>query len=116
MKFDDARPIYLQIVEYYKQEIIRGNLKVGDKMPSVREAARDLAVNPNTLQRAYSILESEGVTRSERGKGFFVNLDRQDMGQIKEDMALESIDKAIKDLKKINLDKDKALRLIEERW
>ena len=72
LDYRDARPIYLQIVEGFREQITAGVLHPGDKLPSVRELAADLAINPNTIQRAYRQLEIEGFTVSVAGKGSFV--------------------------------------------
>ena len=68
----DARPIYEQIKEKIKELIITGVLKEDDKMPSVRELASTLTINPNTIQKAYRDLEVEGYIYSLRAKGSFV--------------------------------------------
>jgi len=69
----DHRPIYEQIKEKIKELIISGALKENDKMPSVRELASTLTINPNTIQKAYRDLESEGYIYSLRAKGSFVS-------------------------------------------
>jgi len=71
-EFDPNIPIYLQIMHSIKQEIVAGILRPGDKLPSVREQAEALTVNPNTVQRAYQELEREGVTETRRGMGTFI--------------------------------------------
>ena len=68
----DARPVYAQIVDSYKAQITSGILEAGDQLPSVRELASQLAINPNTIQRAYRELEAEGWIASVSGKGSFV--------------------------------------------
>ena len=68
----DPRPIYLQIKEGLCRLILTGVLPEGERMPSVRELAGQLAINPNTIQRAYRELESEGFIYSMTGKGSFV--------------------------------------------
>ena len=68
----DPRPIYLQIKEGLCRLILPGVLPEGERMPSVRELAGQLAINPNTIQRAYRELESEGFIYSMTGKGSFV--------------------------------------------
>ncbi len=68
----DTRPIYSQIVDSYRDRITAGILRPGDKLPSVRELAADLAINPNTIQRAYRELEAAGWIQSQPGKGCFV--------------------------------------------
>ena len=66
-------PVYLQIKEQVLHAIARGQLRPGDQLPTVREVAVDLEINPNTVNRAYADLEREGVLMSRRGRGTFVS-------------------------------------------
>ena len=68
----DARPIYSQIVDGFRAQITAGILPAGEKLPSVRELAATLTINPNTIQRAYRELEAEGWIATVPGKGCFV--------------------------------------------
>ena len=72
LNYRDTRPIYTQIADTYRQQITAGILQQGDKLPSVRELAGELAINPNTIQRAYRELEVQGWIASVPGKGSFV--------------------------------------------
>ena len=72
LDYRDARPIYTQIADNFRAQIRAGILTDGDKLPSVRELASELAINPNTIQRAYRELESEGWIATVSGKGCFV--------------------------------------------
>lgn len=72
INFRDSRPIYEQVRDGFRQHILLGILPAGYKMPSVRELAASLAINPNTIQRAYRELEQEGCICSVPGKGSFV--------------------------------------------
>ena len=72
LNFRDARPIYSQIIENFRAQISAGILLPGERLPSVRELAGELAINPNTIQRAYRELETEGWIASVPGKGSFV--------------------------------------------
>ena len=72
LDLSDHRPLYEQIKEKMKELIIAGILKPEDKIPSVRELAQQLTINPNTIQRAYRDLETEGYIYSVRAKGSFV--------------------------------------------
>ena len=65
-------PFYLQLKEQLLHAISRGQLKTGDQLPTVRELAMDLTINPNTVNRAYAELEREGLLKSRRGRGTFV--------------------------------------------
>ena len=73
LDYRDARPIYTQIADNFRSQILAGILRSGDKLPSVRELAASLAINPNTIQRAYRELELEGWIASVPGKGSFVS-------------------------------------------
>lgn len=72
LDLSDHRPLYEQIKEKTKELIVAGVLKQDDKIPSVRDLAQQLTINPNTIQRAYKDLENEGYIYSVRAKGSFV--------------------------------------------
>lgn len=73
LDYRDSRPIYEQVVEKFKLLILKGVLAQDEKMPSVRNLAMDLSINPNTIQRAYATLESQGYIYTVKGKGNFVS-------------------------------------------
>ena len=72
LDYRDGRPIYIQIVDDLRQQIALGVLPPGEKLPSVRDLAAQLSINPNTIQRAYRQLEMEGWIATVPGKGCFV--------------------------------------------
>ena len=72
LDYRDARPIYTQIIDGFRDQILTGVLRSGDKLPSVRELAGTLTINPNTIQRAYRELEMQGWIATVAGKGCFV--------------------------------------------
>ena len=72
LDYRDARPIYVQIMDRFRDQISAGVLKTGEKLPSVRELAVQLSINPNTIQRSYRQLEAEGWIATVPGKGCFV--------------------------------------------
>ena len=72
LDYRDTRPIYVQIMDGLRQQITSGVLRQGDKLPSVREMAGTLSINPNTIQRSYRQLEMEGWIATVPGKGCFV--------------------------------------------
>ncbi len=73
MNFDTQKPIYLQIVDVIADRILSGELKGGDRIPSVREYGADVGVNPNTMMRSYEKLTADGVIYNKRGIGYFVS-------------------------------------------
>ena len=72
LDYRDVRPIYSQIADGFRAQITAGVLRPEEKLPSVRELAAELAINPNTIQRAYRLLEAEGWIATVPGKGCFV--------------------------------------------
>lgn len=73
LDYRDSRPIYVQIADGFREQIVTGVLMQGDRLPSVRELATELTINPNTIQRAYRELEMQGWITSVGGKGCFVS-------------------------------------------
>ncbi len=71
MEFRDKQAIYLQIAEYVSEQVLLGHWVAGERIPSVRELAADLAVNPNTVMRTYEFLGQKGVITTKRGIGYF---------------------------------------------
>lgn len=101
MDFDTAQPIYRQIIDDYKKKLIRGELKGGDRIPSQREYADMVKVNPNTVQRAYREMEAMKMVETVRGQGTFISVDDSMLAQIKEDMALAILSNFVDGMKSL---------------
>ena len=84
--FKDARPIYEQVVERFKELILKGVMEADEKLPSVRNLAVDLSINPNTIQRAYAELERQGYIYTVKGKGNFVAESKELLAQYKQEI------------------------------
>lgn len=97
LNYRDSRPIYEQIKDNYKRLILSGGIAAGDKLPSVRELASQLAINPNTIQRAYRELESEGFIYTVPGKGSFAG-EIKSVDPAEVDRLLSDFDKLISKL------------------
>ncbi len=115
MKFDETRPIYIQIMENIKSKIARGELKPGSKLPSVRELSGDMGVNPNTIARAYSELEREGVIVTRRGQGTYVTDDPQKVLKIRDEMAASALSTFLESLRALGLSREEILSLIAKK-
>jgi len=116
IEFDERTPIYIQIMDLIKKRIGRGDLKSGDKLPSVREMAEELKVNPNTVQKAYQELEREGIIFTLRGMGSFITQDSEKILDLKKVMVREIIAKFLKDVRELNFSKDEILSLLDKYW
>ena len=99
--FNATQPIYLQIVQRLCRQIIRGELGTGDKLPSVRELAVQMGVNPNTAQRVYSEMELLHVAETRRGLGTFLTENEDRLKQLREELKNKQIENFITDMKEM---------------
>ena len=110
----DSRPIYEQICEKMRDLIIGGYLNENEKIPSVRELASSLAINPNTIQKAYKTLEAEGYIYSKAAKGYFVGITEQSEQRLP--MLLKQLEECVGELNFLGYEKDELLKLIDEKY
>ena len=116
MDFDANKPIYLQIVERIKAQIINGNYSPGEKMPSVRDFVAQMAVNPNTMQRALAQLESEGLIYTERTSGRFVSLDDKTIKVTKDEQARNITKKYVQEMQALHYSLAEINTLVSESY
>lgn len=109
-------PIYDQIKRGVREEIIKGKLKEGDTLPSIREMASQIRVNPNTVARAYRELEMEGTIMARQGLGYIVVSDGEKVRDSMFDTLSEELKEPILRLKKSGISLDKLLEVIENIW
>lgn len=113
-EFNNDRPIYIQLVEILRLEIVSGKLKQGEKIPSVRELALIMKVNPNTMQKALQELEKERLIFTERTNGKFVTNDKMLIEKVKKELALEKINTYLDGMKSLGIEKEKAIQYLHE--
>lgn len=111
---DSDRPIFLQIVERIQTDIVSGRYKAGDKLPSVRELAAEAAVNPNTMQKAFTELERTGLVYSKRTSGRFITEDSQMIEQLKTSLATEKIEEFIRLMQQLGFENEQILALMQQ--
>ena len=99
----EDRPIYSQLVEHIKLGIISGTWLSGEKLPSVRDLAEEAGVNPNTMQRALSDLEREGLVYSKRTSGRYITEDNTMIESVRDAIASENINSFIESMKKLGI-------------
>lgn len=109
----DARPIYEQVKDQLRKLIITGAIKSDEKLPSVRDLAQSLAINPNTIQRAYRELEREGYLYTISGKGSFASVCQETDGK-RAAKLLEKFDEATDELLYLNYSKEWLAERIEQ--
>jgi GntR family transcriptional regulator len=94
---DSAVPIYLQIVQTIKHQVATGRLKPGAQLPTVRELATDLRINPNTVARAYDLLDSDSVITTQQGRGTYVRErpDNAHLTRVRQEQLKTLVDSAV---------------------
>jgi len=112
--FDNERPIYIQLVEKLRIEIVSGKLKQGERIPSVRELALTVRVNPNTMQKALAELEAEGLIYTERTNGKFVTDNKALIEKVKKELAEEKVKNFISDMENIGITYNDAIIYLQE--
>ena len=113
-ELDNDRPIYLQLMESIQRDIIAGVYQPGDKLPSVRDLAVEAAVNPNTMQKALSELERNGLVHSYRTSGRFITEDKTMLRKMKEQQASRQIKEFIEKMRQLGYQDPDILSLIKE--
>lgn len=109
-------PIYLQIILFIKRGMVAGQIRSGDELPSRRTLSALLGVNPNTIQKAYRILEEEGLVSSHTGAKSYVVLDDATLTKIRAELLKNDARILIDAMKQMGLSKEEALALIENHW
>ncbi|MGA8099832.1 MAG: GntR family transcriptional regulator [Candidatus Cybelea sp.] len=113
-------PIYLQIIEQVKRSVALGVLQVGEQLPTVKQLAMDLTVNPNTVARAYRDLEREGVIETSPGRGSFVRANGvTEAPKVAAEIGRDALDVALREAKSVGLGREQVRELFEaalERW
>jgi DNA-binding transcriptional regulator YhcF (GntR family) len=113
-EFDPNVPIYSQIMNAIKLDIIKGTRKAGDKLLSVRELAETMTVNPNTVQRAYQELEREGITETRRGMGTFIMENENLKTGLKHEMAKSVMKDFIDGMRALGYENDAIIKELDQ--
>ena len=113
LNYRDARPIYKQIEDAFKNLMISGALPAGEKMPSVRDLATQLAINPNTIQRAYRELEADGYIYTVSGRGTFV-AEVEELGKNRKRELLALLDGTVQELMNLGVSREELAARIEK--
>lgn len=114
LDYRDARPIYEQVRDNLRRLMVSGAIREGEKLPSVRSLASNLAINPNTIQRAYESLEAEGYVYSIPGKGSFA-APRTGVDEERRDRLLGQFDSLTAELLYLGVTRDRLIARIREK-
>lgn len=116
MNFQESQPIFMQIVDYLKEEILQENLKADEQVPSVRELAVRLGVNPNTAMRAFERLTTAELIYMQRGKGYFVmqGAKKRILNERKKKLMNETLPALAAEIKLLDINKEEILEFIAQ--
>ena len=113
---EEGVPIYLQILRYVKREAVAGLIRDGDELPSRRVLSALLGVNPNTVQKAYRMLEEEGLIQSHTGTASLMQLSEKKLAQLRTELLEADALRAIRALQQMGLTRDEVTALIDKYW
>lgn len=121
ISFDDLTlggelPIYLQIIRYLKRGMAAGSIQNGDELPSRRVLSALLGVNPNTIQKAYRLLEDEGLICSHAGAKSYVSLTGAQMAAVRKQLLEDDARALVVAMKQMGVTREDAVSLIEDLW
>lgn len=113
MQYDSKTPIYIQVINAIKLDIINERIKPGEKLPSSRDLAVQYTINPNTAARVYQELEREGVCYTKRGMGTFVTDEKETIIQCRHEMAQSCLNDFLKNISELGISREEAIEMIK---
>lgn len=114
MNFNEDRPIFLQLAEIFIQELVSGEIKKSDKLPSVREIAKTYKVNPNTVTRSIDELVGTGLFEVKRGMGTYVIDDEAKIKEKRHSYIKKRVETTLEEFQNLGIDKNEFVKLIME--
>lgn len=116
LEYNNNIPIYLQVIDRIKKDMIQGKLPMGEKLPSTRELALQYNINPNTAVRIYKEMEQQKMCFTKRGLGTFVTEDPEIFNAIREDMAVELLNNFINGMKELGYSKEALIEALSSHF
>lgn len=113
-RFSADRPVYIQIADRIRKSVLSGEYQAGEQIPTVRQLALEAAVNPNTVQHAFTELESEGIIIAKGTLGRFVTDDQQVVQAVREEMARQLAKDFVEQMGQLSITAQQAVELIRE--
>ncbi|MDF2669759.1 MAG: GntR family transcriptional regulator [Paenibacillus sp.] len=116
LKLNNKEPVYIQIALYVKKQILLKHACSGERLPSRREIATQLSINPNTVQKAFKLMEDEGYVHTSGNTGSVIFVDEVILSRIEDELTQEMVREFIESAKEIHLSFKKVVDLISELW
>lgn len=116
LKLDKRSPVYIQVIDYFKQRIASGQMEIGEEMPSRRELANQLKINPNTVQKAFRGMEELGLIITEGNLPSRVTDNQVIIKQLKNELVSDAVDEFVQTVKAINMPVEDVIELIKDKY
>ncbi|QYF83763.1 GntR family transcriptional regulator [Brevibacterium sp. PAMC21349] len=116
MNVNTREPVYLQVVRHFKEQIAIGNFVAGQEIPSRRELAASLNINPNTAQKAYKEMEEQGLIHTERNFPSQITTNETILQAVRQELILAAVDTFVDAIRPINVPVDELLRVVKEKY
>ncbi|MFC3041681.1 GntR family transcriptional regulator [Virgibacillus xinjiangensis] len=116
VKLNNRDPVYVQVIRHFKEQIAVGQLEPGQEIPSRRELANKLKINPNTAQRAYKEMEEAGLIYTERNLPSKVTKDQATLLAVREELITEAVDSFVASVRPINVPLEELIGLIKAKY
>ncbi len=116
VKFNNRDPVYVQVIQFFKEQIAKGFFEPGQEIPSRRELANQLKINPNTAQRAYKEMEEQGLIYTEGNLPSRITKDEQVLKMVREELVLDAVTTFIHSVRSINMPLQEALKIVEQEY
>jgi GntR family transcriptional regulator len=116
IKFNNRDPVYVQVIRLFKEQIAKGYFEPGQEIPSRRELANQLKINPNTVQRAYKEMEEQGLIFTEGNMPSRITKVEAVLKRVREELIVEAVDNFIGSIKAIKVPLSEVLELVKEKY
>ncbi|MFJ7931389.1 GntR family transcriptional regulator [Peribacillus sp. NPDC096448] len=116
MNVNTREPVYLQVVRHFKEQIAIGKFVAGQEIPSRRELAASLNINPNTAQKAYKEMEEQGLIHTERNFPSQITTNETILQAVRQELILAAVDTFVDAIRPINVPVDELLRVVKEKY
>ena len=116
VKFNNRDPVYVQVIRHFKEQIAKGYFEPGQEIPSRRELANQLKINPNTAQRAYKEMEEQGLIFTEGNLPSCITKDEVILKSVRKELIIEAVDLFLGAIKSINAPLPEVLELVQKKY
>ncbi|NBJ68054.1 MULTISPECIES: GntR family transcriptional regulator [Clostridia] len=116
INFNRREPVYVQVIRYFKQQIATNMFEPGQEIPSRRELAGEIKINPNTVQRAYKEMEEQGLIYTEGNLPSKITQDEQVLKAVREELIMDAVDEFVATVQPVHAPFEEIITLLQEKY